>query len=71
VHLFLDDGTEIDEDDYFNSLEDQTVLYASKSSKFTIEHKNGNRYINLSFGFTTVCAGSISSKTSGPKVGVL
>jgi hypothetical protein len=24
-------------------------------------------YINLNFGFTTVCAGSISSKTSGPR----
>jgi hypothetical protein len=25
-------------------------------------------YINLSFGFTTACAGSIFSQTSGPKV---
>jgi hypothetical protein len=28
-------------------------------------------YINLSFGFCTVCSFSISSQTCGPKVGVL
>ena len=33
-YLFLEDGTEIDDQEYFDSLENQTVLYLSTNSNF-------------------------------------
>ena len=33
-YLFLEDGTEIDDQEYFESLENQTVLYLSTNSNF-------------------------------------
>ena len=33
-YLFLEDGTEIDDQEYFDSLENQTIIYLSTSPKF-------------------------------------
>ena len=38
VYLFLKDGTEIDDDGYFDSLENQAFLWASNSEKFSPLH---------------------------------
>lgn len=34
LHLFLEDGTEIDDDEYFQDLSDQVIIYASKTAHF-------------------------------------
>merc|ERR1712141_830690 len=36
VYLFLKDGTEIDDDGYFDSLENQAFLWASNSENFPL-----------------------------------
>ena len=34
-HIFLEDGTEVEDNDYFNNLPSQTLLIVSESSKFS------------------------------------
>lgn len=42
VHLFLEDGTEIDDEEYFQELSNQVRLFASKTAKFQMKNSDKN-----------------------------
>ena len=44
VYLFLEDGTEIDDEEFFDSLQDHTMLLASKSVKFAPQPTNKGKF---------------------------
>ena len=45
-YLFLKDGTEIDDDEYFENLDNQIIIYASKSPNLKINAAGkGNNYL--------------------------
>ena len=39
--MFLQDGTEIDDEEYYEDLDDQVIIYLSNSPKFILESIKG------------------------------
>ena len=44
IFLFLKDGTEIDDDEYFEDLEDQVIIYVSNSPTLILQSTAGKGY---------------------------